>query len=287
MPYGVAKEIRARPHSGTGRMPVISRVQGTPDSRKGWANPVPAGLTDHPWRATPVPHGNEIRAEKARREIEREAERKAANPDPRQALRDAHARRAETKAELDRIVGLRGRAADLVRALEQRHQQLTDEVRAGNKAAAAELVGALGQSRDDLPLSPQTEQLQAQLASVSGRLGVGRDAQAELSEQHRTAVAAVREAEAGVTRCAVTLAIDYSVGEAQEIEVLKVDLNRRRRDLWSLSAAITSQLRIMPHQAGLYLPAAVGRAIDNLDAAVDPAAAARLKRLTEDPEAEL
>lgn len=268
-------------------MATVSRVQGTPDTRKGWANPVPPGLTDHPWKANPVKHPSELAVEKAESERRREEERRAQG-DFRQQLRDAHTRRGEAQASLDHLVGLRGRANDLVRDLEARHQQLGDEVRAGNRLAAGQLVSALGQSMDDLPLSPGTDAAQAQLIELAGKLGVARDAVQQLSEEHRAAVSAVREAEAAVARCAVAVAIDHCVASAQEIEALSAELQARRSSLYSLTAAITSELRRLPHVAGLlYLPPICGRVLGAIDSKVDPVWSAKLKALHQDPEAGL
>lgn len=97
----------------------------------------------------------------------------------------------------------------------------------------------------------------------------------------------MREAEAAVARCAMALAIDHCMASAQEIDQLSAELHRRRADLYSLTAAITSQPRNMPYQAGLYLPPLVGRALGAIDSRVDVRFAEKLKALSTDPEGPL
>jgi hypothetical protein len=290
-------------------MPVVSGVPGVLDTRQGFAGqPYPPELVEQLERQKEargrVKHPAEIAAEKAESERRREAERRAANPDPRQSLRAAHAKHHAAAAELDRIVGLREKAGELLATLEGEHAALTDKVRASNEVAAGRLVVALAEGTD-LPFrlrklvdetesfwpapTPPNDVSEAQLDEVAARLQVARGAVSQLSEHHAAALKAVLAAARDVQVAVYGLGVDHAVAEAEAIEELAAALNARRAELWSLSAALTTAGRSLGPGAVPGLPPAVGRAIGAAadHRTIDPAWDVRLARLREDPEAEL
>jgi hypothetical protein len=269
---------------------VVPVVSGVPDRRQGWnsgAGYTEAELAEYRRRqeAGRPRHPAEIAAERAAAELRREEERRAAHPDPRGALREAHAALAGAKAELDRIVELREKAGEHFLALEAEHERLSGEVRLGNASIVDRLISALDAGAEHLP-GPGTHAAEVQLDAVTTKLGVARGAVSQLTEYHASALKAVLAAEAGVATAAVALAVDFAVIESEAIEAQAAELHARRSALFGLSSAITTELRRLGPGAP-WLPVAVGRAIGAIDTKIDPVWYERLKRLREDPEAEL
>jgi hypothetical protein len=270
-------------------MAVVSPVEGTPDLRQGWSGARYTPEEEAEYRRRQLAgrprHPAELARERAEAEKKREAERKASNPDPRAELRQAHARLALARDECGRLSLLVDRAEALVTDLEQRHVELVDAVRTGNRAAADRLVSALGQGSEQLPLSPRTNAIEAQLTEASGRLGVARDAVQQLVEEQAQARKLLAAAITVVDRAALVVAVDFAEAEAEAIEALAAELHCRRLDLWSLSAAMTNEQRRLGPSAA-YTPPLVGRAIGTaLDGRLDPIWNEKLRALRFDPDA--
>jgi chromosome segregation ATPase len=231
-------------------------------------------------------HPSVLRQRQAENEREREAERRAQHPDPRGALRAAHAARQQARAEVTRVEELHARAHDLVVELEQRQAGLAQELRAGTAAAGQRLVEALANGSEALPTSPRVDAVQMQFEGIAGRLGVAKEALAQLEQQLAGARRRLAMAEAGVSKAIVVLAIDHAADAAAGIEAIDRQLFQRRRSLWSLSAAIHHEQRQLGEPGSLppMVPRAIGSAIDS---PVDPAWSEKLKRLAEDAEAGL
>jgi hypothetical protein len=234
-------------------------------------------------------HPSQLRLERERLERERETARKAACPDARGSLRAAHALRAEAASELHRIEGLRGRAADLIADLTTRQDVAIEALRQRNAEAAQTLVAAIesGADRDALPISPRHDAAVAQVEALRSKLSVARAALGQLDEQVAVAKGGLEAAERSVSIGVLLVSIDFAVDIATEIGEIDAQLHQRRVALWSLSSAITDwQRRVGPDAP--YMPPTISRAVAGVDGrAIDSAWSARLKRLHDDPEAEL
>jgi hypothetical protein len=145
-------------------MAVIVVVPGILDIRQGWTGkPYPPELVERLERQKAargvVRHPAELARERDESERQREAERRAEHPDPRGDLRAAHVQRLEAATEVDRVGGLRGKAADLVDELAARESEAVAALRERNTQSAEALVAALsvgsGSHRRTTPRSPR------------------------------------------------------------------------------------------------------------------------------------
>jgi hypothetical protein len=276
-------------------MAVVSAVPGILDIRQGYASgrlPTDEETAEYKRqqaiRLAAVKHPAAIAAERAESERLREAERRAANPDPRQALRDAHGRRGEALAEVRRLGELQQKAAQLVAQLEERQGELVDTLAARNAEAATALVAALAEGTDQLPLAAKNDAATSAVAAVRSKLRVALGARLQLDRDLEQARQHLAAAEQTVRGAVYALGVDHAVAEAKAIAELVAALNRKRVDLWGLSVALTSEARALgPATPGL--PPAVSRAIGPAadHPSLDSAWGVRLARLRRDAEAAL
>lgn len=271
-------------------MAVVSRVAGTPDTRRGYdsgAHYTDAEVAEY-WKrrnAGKVRHPSELAVERQEAERQREAERKAANPEPRQSLRDAHIVLRKARDESARISLLTDKAEAMVRDLEAEERRLFEEQRVGDRAIVDRLVETLELgTADDLPVAPAHPTRNA----VARRLALARDAHQRLAEEHVEARKQLSAAITAVDQAVVAVGVDVAVAEAERIEALAVELHERRVALWSLSAALSNEQRRLGPWTVRPTPPVVGRAIGAaLDGRVDGSWNQRLARLKLDPQAEL
>jgi len=120
---------------------------------------------------------------------------------------------------------------------------------------------------------------------VGGRAGGGA---AGRGSGPRTARWRLTAAEHDVRVAAWHVAVDHAAAEAVEIKAMTEVLWQKRRSLWSPTAALTNQSRLLGPASVPGLPAAVHRSVgEAMDTRVDNAWNAHLARLCDDPEAPL
>jgi hypothetical protein len=175
----------------------------------------------------------------AQQEADRAAQRDAEEarlrerwPDPRQALRDAHARLRDARGELQHRREVLARAADHLAATRVAHQE-TAAIQAGVDAQAVERLKAQIDT-GDVRNSDIGEPVTGRSARTARDVELAEAAHSELAAAVTEAEKAEERALRGVQEAAVGCVLLRGIGVADEIAEAEQALADRRRALWGI-----------------------------------------------------
>jgi hypothetical protein len=176
----------------------------------------------------------------AQQEADRAAQRDAEEarlrerwPDPRQALRDAHARLRDAKGELQHRREVLARAADHLAATQAAHRE-SATVQAGVDAqAVARLKERIGTGAN-YALETTEEPVANGSEKAARDVELAETAHRELSDAVAEAERAEQRALRGIQEVAVACVLLRGIGVADEIAEAEQTLADRRRALWGI-----------------------------------------------------